>query len=150
MRVVHTAPNLALVALLLALLGGCEFHCSVGGPSEPTVAGPVTSPPEGIPPHVDTVAPDTATFFVAWAHPETGEGDVITGRLVAVDVGGVVPPGTRILEVPITLETGQGQGVFSFDRPDAGWPPGTYRVEVLRAGAQFGQVEFTIAPAASP
>lgn len=133
---------------LFALVSGCEFHCSVGGPSEPKVAGPLAAAPTGDTfPGDNDLSPvytDTETFYVAWSHPEAVQGDTVTARLVAVEVGAAAAPGTQVLELPHTLEGDLKGGYFSFTKPDQGWPAGHYRVDVARNGQAFGTAEIDI------
>lgn len=137
-----------VMALFAALISGCSFNCSTGGASGPAgLAGPLTSPPpEGrMPTSADVITRSTPTFYVAWRHPGMQQGEQIGGRLVAVDVGNVAPPGTEVVRVNFPVnQAGNAIGTFTFSAPNNGWPPGRYRVEGYRGATMFSALDFMI------
>jgi hypothetical protein len=66
--------------------------------------------------------------------------------LVAVDVGGAAPPNTVALETEVEVpDDGPHWGNFTFKKPPAaGWPRGSYRVDVRHGDALIGNVTFRI------
>ncbi len=93
--------------------------------------------------------PNTAQVFVVFTladvPPETG----LRSVWIAENVVGA-PPNTRIDEAELSAGGLRNQGNFSFSRPSAGWPAGSYRVELYLAGTLAETVRFTVPAAASP
>lgn len=142
---------LAIGALCVAAsFAGCEFNCSFG--VQPGVHGPGGDEPniEGVFVAPDVISPDreSGEIFFTWVNPETTDGTVITGRLVAVDV----PPLLKDTQYGVNTLEAQAEndwGYFSFNppNPDFGWSPGAYRFEAEIDGESFGSVSYTIAGA---
>lgn len=135
-----------LVVLTLSLVGGCEFHCSVGGVDR-EVIGPLTTEPTAgsLPDNADVVTMESEAFWVVWTDPDVTEGDIVLVRVTGVQVSGV-PDNTELARNQREVQAGEDGGYFGWPRPETGWAPGLYRVEITRDTVQIGAVEFEIAP----
>ena len=136
---------LILITVWLAV-AACEVNVSVDKIG-PQVKGPFTTKPTetSIPPSPQPIATDTAEYFVTWGLPKAAKGDRVKATLVAVDVGSAAPPGSTALETEVEVpDDGQHWGNFTFKKPTAGWPRGSYRVDVRHGSTVIGQVAFKI------
>jgi hypothetical protein len=50
--------------------------------------------------------------------------------LIAEDVGDAAPANTEVLSKTLTLQEDTSDGDFNFSKPNKGWPPGKYRVDL--------------------
>jgi CHAT domain-containing protein len=70
---------------------------------------------------------------------------MLRGVFVAEDTGGIAPPNYRIAEMPYRLsQPGTAAGKFSLSRPNSGWPPGKYRIELYLDDSLARTVPFRI------
>lgn len=144
MRAFSTFLSFGVLAVSML---ACTCSGGTGGIGPAAVGGPTLTrhADDGTMPAAETISTSTPTFYVSWRYPELAAGEAINARLVAVDVGAAAPPGTEVLgaSFPIT-EAGGAAGAFDFSKPTAGWPAGTYRVEVARGAEVFGTVNIAI------
>ena len=77
-----------------------------------------------------TFSADTPKVFVLFKTKGAEEGDKIRAVWIAEDVGEVARTNTKIDEKTLTLEGDTNDGTFSLSKPNTGWPPGKYRVEI--------------------
>ena len=68
----------------------------------------------------------------------------LIGSFIAVDVGGAVPAGYRIVEAQVAIGNSR-TGRFRFEQPGP-LPAGRYRIEVAADGAPWRSAEITIEP----
>lgn len=133
---------------LLCLVAACDkTSFTLGGAK---VAGPFLAKPTSIDASADAVTPETRQFWIAFATPTAKGGDVITAKLVAVDVGAVAPPNTMIAEASLPVPAGKVgvDGAFDFSAPDKGWPAGKYAVQLTRNTELMATTTFPIMPKA--
>jgi hypothetical protein len=91
--------------------------------------------------------PDLEKIFCRWQGEALNKGDKIRCVWIAEDVGEVAPPNYKVDETDTTADGPEAFGTFTLSRPNKGWPPGKYRVE-LYAGDQLADtLKFTIAAA---
>ncbi len=76
----------------------------------------------------DTIAPDTADFWVTFDVGDTSKGGKIEGILIC-DKSDAAPPNTKVVETSMDVKPGM-DGDFDFSKPTKGWPVGDYHVEV--------------------
>jgi hypothetical protein len=121
----------------------------IGGSAAVAQAGDVkikaittTAPGEA---EVTTFPASTATkVFASFRTWGVRGGDKIRGVWIAEDVGSVAPANTKIDEATVTLEGDTDTGFFSLSRPNKGWPPGQYRVEIYANDVLATKVQFSI------
>lgn len=78
----------------------------------------------------DTFSADTPKLIAFFLTEGTKKGDVVHCVWIATDVGDAAPANTKIDESSLTAEKDDFSGGFSLSKPTAGWPLGTYRVEM--------------------
>ena len=71
-------------------------------------------------------------------------GDKIRGVWVADDVGDAAPPKTKIEETTVTMVPGANGGTFSLSKPNKGWPPGEYHLDIYANDELATVVKFRI------
>src|SRR4051794_1071424 len=76
-----------------------------------------------------TFSPDTPKVFALFKTKGAEEGDKIRAVWLAEDVGAVAAANSKIDEKTLTLD-GDSNGNFSLEKPNKGWPPGKYRVDI--------------------
>lgn len=81
--------------------------------------------------------------------PRTGA--PIRIRWTVEDVGGAAPPNSVVATTDLTVAPAAPNATdysihFFFEAPAAGWPPGTYRVEVTLDGQSLSTARFRITP----
>lgn len=89
--------------------------------------------------------PDTPTIFLLTTTVEVPEGSRLEAVWIAAKTE-VAPPDYEIDRAELTGGGDMNQVTFSLSRPDAGWPAGEYRVELLIGGQPAGSVGFTVTP----
>lgn len=89
---------------------------------------------------------DLDRLAFAWELSPGRESDPLGARWVAVETGGVAPPDHVIATEQ--SDPGRASGEFVLTRPTAGFPAGTYRLEIWQAGRQTHVEEFEISAAA--
>ena len=143
--VATTATTIAMI--VVAFSAGCDRSGDAGKGLKAVVEGPFTTKPTetSIPPAPEKVAPDTAEFFVTWAMKSASSGDKVQAVLTAVDVGAAAPPSSEVVRNEVTVpDDGDHWGNFTFKKPTAGWPAGTYQVDVSHGAERIGSVAFRI------
>lgn len=151
-----TAGSLGLVFFLVVTLG---FLClepvakAEGGLQvEATMCKSVTGEDEPVGPTTQ-FAKDVTEIFATWKSDQTKEGQISKAVWIAIDVGKAAPPNTKIVEKSIKLERqpdAKGKdlkwwhGNFSLTKPTAGWPIGTYRLEIYFDDKLTKTLPFTI------
>jgi hypothetical protein len=73
---------------------------------------------------------DTPKVFALFKTKGAEEGDKIRALWIAEDVGGAAPANSKIDEKTLALEGDTDDGNFALTKPNTGWPPGKYRVEI--------------------
>ena len=95
---------------------------------------------------VEFFPPETPKVFATFKTKGAEKGDKIRGVWIADDVGSAAPANTKIDEGSVTLEEDTNNGQFSLSRPNKGWPPGKYRVELYANNELATKVNFMIEP----
>ena len=88
-----------------------------------------------------TTVPKLNAFFKSTG---TVKGDKLRGVWIAEDVGDAAPANTKIDEASIIADQDDYYGAFSLSKPDKGWPPGKYRVEIYLNDELVTTVKFTV------
>ena len=91
--------------------------------------------------------PDTAKLFLRWQGETLTPGDKVRCVWIAEDVGDAAPPNYQINETSTKADDVRAFGTFSLSRPNNGWPPGKYRVEIYVGEKLAETLRFTIEPA---
>jgi hypothetical protein len=81
--------------------------------------------------------------YCAWAVKNTRGPIAVRGVWFAEDVGKAAPTNYRIDEKTVDLE-GDSRGSFDLRRPDNGWPPGRYRLEIFLDARKAQEIRFAI------
>jgi len=91
-----------------------------------------------------TFTTDAAQIYAFYIGEALHEGDKLKGELIAEDVGSAAPQNTKILDTTITVKSLNEHGAFRFGKPDKGWPPGSYRVEISVNDKLAETLKFTV------
>jgi hypothetical protein len=85
-------------------------------------------------------------IYVRWQGEALKKGDKIRMVWIAEDVGNAAPKNYKVDEASETATAdGQGAfGTFTLSRPNKGWPPGQYRVEMYDGDQLADTIEFAI------
>jgi hypothetical protein len=86
---------------------------------------------------------DTPKIFCAWKADGLKTGTPIRGVFIAEDVGKAAPPNYKIDEATINLPS-SGKGRFSLSKPNNGFPPGKYRLEIYLGKEIARTLQFTV------
>jgi CHAT domain-containing protein/Tfp pilus assembly protein PilF len=95
-------------------------------------------------------APDTPQIVCVWqvAGVPAG-GATLRAVWIAADTGGAAPPNYHVAEKSYELaQPGQAVGKFSLSKPNNGWPPGKYRLELYLDDRLAETVPFRVETAA--
>lgn len=130
-------------SFLLLFTGIFAFALSFAHAGEVKIKAHMATEPKG----------ETTTVFTASApkiycmfeSQGLSSGDKIRGVWIADDVGDAAPKGTKIDEKTITVEGDTDDGVFSLSKPNKGWPPGKYRIEIYVGDDLITTAKFSIA-----
>jgi hypothetical protein len=131
-----------LVTLVVIVVSACEFSGTVT--SVQISAVKLTKDKEGKI-ETTTFAPSDKEVY-ARAHVSNVPSDGITLRFrVFADGVQGAPQGSVLLETFLELSTDDNV-TFTMTAPDAGWPPGKYRIEISRLLAAEGKTKaaFTV------
>jgi hypothetical protein len=91
-----------------------------------------------------TFAPDVPKLYAFFRSNGTKKGDKLRGVWIATDVGDAAPRNTKIDESSLAADEDNFYGAFSLSKPDKGWPPGDYRVEIYDGEQLATTVKFAI------
>lgn len=92
-----------------------------------------------------TFAADTPKIFLsADMTDEVASGSKLTVRWVSVDSGGVAPANYKIDEASFEIGIIENHVDSSITKPDAGWPVGTYQVQIDVDGTVKETVDFSV------
>ena len=72
----------------------------------------------------------TGSIYARWQGHDLHVGAKIRALWVAENVAGVAPPEQTIDEASTVANSGSAHGIFTLSRPEEGWAPGNYRVDV--------------------
>ena len=93
---------------------------------------------------MQSFAPDAAKIYVHASMVDIPSGAKMTGSWIAVDTNGVAPPNYKIDSADLTAGIITNTVNFSLSKPNAGWPAGKYRVDLLIDGKPAGAANFVI------
>ena len=97
----------------------------------------------------DSFANDVPQLYAFFRSTGTKKGDVLRGVWIADDVGSAAPANTKIDEASITADQDDYYGAFSLSKPTAGWPVGSYHVDIYLGDTLATTTKFTITAAGS-
>lgn len=93
---------------------------------------------------VESFAPDTAKIYLHAGLIDTPAGTKLTSTWVAEDTNGAAPANYKIDSVDLTVAPPINVATFSLSKPTAGWPVGTYRVDLFIDGKEAGTMHFKV------
>jgi hypothetical protein len=88
--------------------------------------------------------PETPKLFLRWQGEALAPGDKIRCVWIAEDVGDAAPANYQINETSTKADDVRAFGTFTLSRPNDGWPPGKYRVEIYVGEKLAETLRFTI------
>ena len=88
---------------------------------------------------------DVTKVYARWQASDLVKGTKLRAVWIAEDVGEVAPLNYKIDEATVAIPRADSDGVFSLSQPNAGWPIGSYRVEIYADEALLETVKFSIA-----
>jgi hypothetical protein len=89
-------------------------------------------------------APDTAKIFLHAGLVDVATGAKLGAAWIAEDTGGVAPANYKIDSMETAAGAIANVETFSLSKPTAGWPVGTYRVDLFIDGKAAGSVHFKV------
>jgi len=92
----------------------------------------------------DSFGTSAPKIYVHASMVDIPNGAKMTGTWIAVDTNGVAPANYKIDSSDLTAGTIVNTVNFSMTKPNAGWPAGKYRVDLLIDGKPAGAANFTI------
>jgi len=92
----------------------------------------------------DTFPATVPQLYAFFKSTGTHKGDTFRIAWIAEDVGSAAPKETKIDESTITADSDDFYGAGSLTKPTAGWPVGTYRVEIYLGDNLVSTSKFTI------
>lgn len=131
--------NKKLTMLLAAFLAASAYAAGAPHFSDVTVSNDKDGDA------MESFPTDTPKIFVRAGLVDVATGAKVSSDWIAEDTGGVAPANYKIDSV--TLEAGMITNVvtFSLSKPNAGWPAGKYRVDLLIDGKPTGVAHFAVA-----
>jgi hypothetical protein len=141
-------PAAAFACGLVLALSGCT--ASTGKPITPHITRAqmgtgVTEKDEVVNPSTEFPS-DTEKIVCAWKAEGFQASSSIRGVWIAGDVGKAAPANFKIDEVTLDVPFAN-QGSLTFSKPDKGFPPGKYRVEIYIGTALSSTTPFTVVAA---
>jgi len=88
---------------------------------------------------------DAPKLYARWQASDLAKGTKLRAVWIAEDVGDVAPPNYKVDEASVVAPKPPSSGVFTLSRPNAGWPIGSYRVEIYADDTLIETLKFTIA-----
>src|SRR5205814_1929108 len=98
----------------------------------------------------DQFGASTEKIYTRWQGYGLRQGASIRAVWIAEDVGDAADPDSTIDEATTTATASDSHGVFTLARPETGWTPGIYRVEIYLDGAFADAVKLKISKEAGP
>jgi hypothetical protein len=93
---------------------------------------------------MQSFAPDTAQIFLHAGLVDVASGSKLGSTWIAEDTGGAAPANFKIDSVEVTAGALTNVTTFSLSKPNAGWPVGTYRVDLSIDGKPAGSAHFKV------
>jgi len=93
----------------------------------------------------ESFATDTPQIVVTAHLVDVASGSKLTGTWIAEDTGGAAPPNYKIDSADVTAGSIMNTVTFRLSKPNAGWPVGTYRVDMYIDGKPAGAAHFKVA-----
>jgi hypothetical protein len=90
-------------------------------------------------------APDTAGIFLQVDLTGVASGSTLTCTWIAEDTHGAAPANFKIAATDFKVGAIDNVGNCSMTKPNAGWPVGTYRVDLAVDGQPIKNVKFSVA-----
>src|SRR5256714_8585140 len=140
------------LTIALALVAGHVAQAQSGGARVVDAQlGTESTPDYQITDPSKSFAPEPLKIVCAWRVADVPQqGATLRGVWIATDTAGVAPPNYQIAEKSYPLkQTTMAGGVFSLSKPNAGWPPGQYRVELYLDDRLAQSLKFSIYTAAA-
>jgi hypothetical protein len=134
----------SLVLLLCATCTSCSSSKASGPPTITSAvlgAGATESDASANPTSQFTT--DTAKIYCLWKADGIQSATAVRGAWIAEEVAGGTPPNYKIDDATITLPL-SGSGNFSLTKPNSGFPPGKYRLEIYLGTNLAKTVPFTV------
>lgn len=132
--------SMMMGAAALVVAGALAQHAQAEG-----FENIVLSASEGAEETQATFAPDTAKIFLsADLTDAVASGSKLTVSWISVDSGGVAPANYKIDEVSFEIGMIENHVDASMTKPDAGWPVGTYQVQIAVDDALKETVDFAV------
>ena len=132
---------MATRALIAALaLGGAAFGAWAADMlGEPTISAEKGGASQ------TTFAPDSAELFLQVGLTGVASGSTLTCTWIAEDTHGAAPANFKIAATDIKIGSIDNVGDCSLSKPNAGWPVGTYRVDLAVNGQTIKNAKFSVA-----
>ena len=92
----------------------------------------------------ETFSPDTPKIYLHAGLEDMPSGTKLSSTWIAEDTHGAAPPNYKIDSVEFNVGGIVNVADFSLSKPNAGWPVGTYRVELFINGKASGTAHFTV------
>ena len=93
---------------------------------------------------MESFAPDTPKIYLRAGLIDTPAGTKLTSTWVAEDTNGAAPANYKIDSVDLTVAPPINIATFSLSKPNAGWPVGSYRVDLFIDGRAAGTMHFKV------
>jgi hypothetical protein len=129
-----------LSLLVVLIIGSLAAHAD-----GPTIEAAIAVDKDTKP--TDSFTNDVPQLYAFFRSTGTKKGDVLRGVWIADDVGAAAPANTKIDEASITADQDDYYGAFSLTKPTAGWPVGSYHVDIYLGDTLATTAKFTITAA---
>ena len=90
-------------------------------------------------------APDTAALFLQVDLTGVASGSTLTCTWIAEDTHGAAPANFKIAATDFKVGSIDNTADCSLSKPNAGWPVGTYRVDLAVDGQTIKNAKFSVA-----
>ena len=87
---------------------------------------------------------ETAKIYALWKGDATLPNDKVRSVWIAADVGDAEPKNSKIDEASVVTRVANEGGTFVLTKPDRGWTPGKYRLELYVGEKLAETLKFTI------
>ena len=130
-----------LLLTTLLVLGLPFVACADGPTVESVIAVDGDTKP------TDTFAATTPQLVAYFRSNGTHKGDKLRGVWIADDVGDAAPKGTKIDEATLDADSDDFHGGYTLTKPTAGWPVGSYHIDIYLNDTLATSVKFSITAA---